>query len=60
MTVKTHNQELREDISEMLVEKSIEIDNVKVPVLGNHVSRILLECRDSKVSAIKPEFKIVK
>ncbi len=60
MTEKTHNQKLKKDINDMIEGRVIEINGYKTPLLGNATSRIILECRDSKISAIRPEYKIVK
>lgn len=59
MEEKTHNQELRAAITQALLKESIEISDVKVPLLGSRTRNILLECRDGEVSAIMPEYKAV-
>lgn len=56
---KTHNQKMRETISAELLKLSLEIGDVKVPLLGN-TERIILECNGTAVAKVIPHFCVVK
>lgn len=60
MSQKTFNQKVKAEITELLKDKKLYINDVLMPILGKDNKGIFLRCNDSAISEIEPDFGIKK
>ena len=52
-----HNKKLKSALSEMLKNISVDIDGLRVPLLGKQTKQIVIDCNEGKVSDVTPVFR---